>query len=92
MRTLAVGLILFYAGVCAGVWIALSPRPHADTPTRVPADEIPCKHLYTDSNGDEHAECKSQSWDQENLKKDDHGCPTAVFIAPQGELIQCPPQ
>jgi hypothetical protein len=34
----------------------------------------------------------SQSWDQENLKRNDHGCPTAVFIAPDGNLVQCPPQ
>lgn len=30
------------------------------------------------------------SWDQENLKRNDHGCPTAIFIAPEGNLIQCP--
>ena len=35
---------------------------------------------------------ESQSWDQQRLKANDHGCPTAIFIAPQGELIQCPPQ
>lgn len=33
---------------------------------------------------------KAWSWDQENLKRYDRGCPTAVFIAPQGELEQCP--
>lgn len=32
-----------------------------------------------------------QSWDQANLKKDDHGCPTAIFVAPGGNLTQCPP-
>lgn len=32
---------------------------------------------------------KFQSWDQENLKRNDHGCPTAVFIAPNGDLQQC---
>lgn len=32
---------------------------------------------------------RSQSWDQENLKRNDHGCPTAIFIAPDGNLIQC---
>ena len=31
----------------------------------------------------------SQSWDQENLKRHDVGCPTAVFIAPGGNLEQC---
>jgi len=31
----------------------------------------------------------TESWDQENLKKNDHGCPTAIFIAPNGELEQC---
>lgn len=30
-----------------------------------------------------------QSWDQENLKKNDRGCPTAIFIAPNGNLKQC---
>lgn len=32
----------------------------------------------------------SQSWDQENLKRNDHGCPTAVYVAPNGDLHQCP--
>ena len=32
----------------------------------------------------------TQSWDQENLKRNDHGCPTAIFIAPNGVLEQCP--
>lgn len=31
----------------------------------------------------------AQSWDQENLKRNDSGCPTAVFIAPGGNLVQC---
>lgn len=30
-----------------------------------------------------------QSWDQANLKRNDHGCPTAVFVAPNGDLVQC---
>ena len=34
----------------------------------------------------------AQSWDQENLKRHDAGCPTAIFVAPHGELQQCPPQ
>ena len=33
----------------------------------------------------------SQSWDQENLKRGDSGCPTAIFVAPGGELKQCRP-
>jgi hypothetical protein len=32
---------------------------------------------------------KTASWDQENLKRNDHGCPTAIFIAPEGNLVQC---
>ena len=31
-----------------------------------------------------------QSWDQANLKRGDHGCPTAIFVAPGGDLEQCP--
>jgi len=31
----------------------------------------------------------SASWDQENLKKNDQGCPTAVYVAPNGNLTQC---
>lgn len=34
---------------------------------------------------------EAQSWDQERLKAQDHGCPEAIFIAPHGELVQCPP-
>lgn len=33
---------------------------------------------------------KGESWDQENLKKNDRGCPTAIFAAPDGDLVQCP--
>jgi hypothetical protein len=32
-----------------------------------------------------------QSWDQENLKRNDAGCPTAIYTAPNGELQLCPP-
>jgi hypothetical protein len=32
---------------------------------------------------------REQSWDQENLKRHDSGCPTAIFVAPHGELVQC---
>jgi hypothetical protein len=35
------------------------------------------------------APTSSQSWDQANLKRNDTGCPTAVFIAPHGDLVQC---
>ncbi len=35
------------------------------------------------------AHLPSQSWDQENLKRNDHGCPTAIFVAPDGHLTQC---
>lgn len=33
----------------------------------------------------------AQSWDQENLKRNDHGCPTAIFFVNQrtGLLEQC---
>ncbi len=30
----------------------------------------------------------TQSW-EENLKKNDHGCPSAIYIAPGGELKEC---
>jgi hypothetical protein len=32
----------------------------------------------------------SQSWDQANLKQHDNTCATMVFIAPGGDLEQCP--
>jgi hypothetical protein len=31
----------------------------------------------------------AQSWDQENLKRNDRGCPTAIYVAPTGDLVQC---
>ena len=31
----------------------------------------------------------AQSWDQANLKRNDHGCPVAIFVAPGGILQQC---
>lgn len=42
------------------------------------------KSTETDFNGD-----KVYSWDQENLKRNDHGCPTAIYVAPGGKLQQC---
>lgn len=33
----------------------------------------------------------SESWDQANLKAHDHGCPTSIFIAPGGNLVECSP-
>jgi hypothetical protein len=32
---------------------------------------------------------KAESFDQENLKKSDQGCPTAIYVAPLGQLTQC---
>jgi hypothetical protein len=31
----------------------------------------------------------SASWDQSNLKLNDHGCPSAIFVAPNGDLVEC---
>jgi hypothetical protein len=31
----------------------------------------------------------TQSWDQENLKRLDKGCPNAIYIAPKGVLQEC---
>ena len=32
---------------------------------------------------------KSESWDQENLKRNDHGCPTAIFfVNPSTHLLE----
>lgn len=45
-----------------------------------------CTHQVSDSSD----MASAQSWDQENLKRYDVGCPTAVFIAPDGNLEQCP--
>jgi hypothetical protein len=33
----------------------------------------------------------SESWSQDNLKRNDTGCPTAIYIVQDGELILCPP-
>lgn len=30
-----------------------------------------------------------ESWDQANLKAHDSGCPTAIYVAPGGNLVQC---
>lgn len=40
-----------------------------------------CKHYNT----------ADQSWDQENLKRNDTGCPSAVYDAPNGNLRLCGP-
>jgi len=34
---------------------------------------------------------KAESWDQENLKRHDSGCPTAIYDAPGGNLRLCRP-
>lgn len=31
----------------------------------------------------------AQSWDQENLKRNDRGCPSSIYIAPAGVLEEC---
>lgn len=31
----------------------------------------------------------NESWDQEHLKANDRGCPTAIYVAPGGDLEQC---
>ena len=31
----------------------------------------------------------AESFDQSNLKRFDSGCPTAIFVAPNGDLVQC---
>ena len=36
-----------------------------------------------------HHRPASESWDQANLKRNDIGCPTAIFIAPGGNLVEC---
>lgn len=33
----------------------------------------------------------AQSWDQENLKAHDSGCPTAIYVNRNGVLALCPP-
>jgi hypothetical protein len=30
-----------------------------------------------------------ESWDQGTLKRHDVGCPTAVYVAPNGNLVEC---
>jgi len=67
---------------------------NCDAPAPAPAEQVwmvgtPECHVDVDAPG--HLACKEQSWDQENLKKNDHGCPTAIYIAPGGNLQQCPP-
>jgi hypothetical protein len=32
------------------------------------------------------------SWSQDNLKRNDSGCPTAIYVAPGGVLELCPVQ
>ena len=39
----------------------------------------------------ERQQPKSASWDQENLKRFDSGCPNAIYIAPGGNLVECEP-
>lgn len=41
------------------------------------------------ATADYKAARKAQSWDQENLKANDSGCPTAIYIAPRGRLELC---
>ncbi len=46
-------------------------------------------HRY---QGEQGVTCSSAaaSWDQENLKRNDRGCPSSVFVAPNGaDLVQC---
>jgi hypothetical protein len=40
--------------------------------------------------GCSHAPTPEQSWDQANLQRNDFGCPVSVYVAPNGNLEQCP--
>jgi hypothetical protein len=47
------------------------------------------RHGLFQCKGDHPEVTKEQSWDQENLKRHDAGCPTAIYDAPGGNLRQC---
>ena len=55
-----------------------------------------CQHYVHCLNGELATSCengipqKPMSWDQENLKAHDAGCPTAIYDAPGGNLRLCP--
>jgi len=85
-----VGTVLF------GCASAPAPAPIASTATVCIGDYHSYRltpdgsKWYLDCvNQQQPAHDATQSWDQENLKRNDKGCPTAIFVAPNGELVQC---
>jgi hypothetical protein len=93
MRSLQISLIALALAGCAQ-----EDRAHTEV-FRVPPGYPPEQWFSCDANWNNctpvdpaHTEPdvdRSFSWDQQTLKANDSGCPTAVFIAPGGVLEQC---
>lgn len=69
--------------------VALAFMVIAETVALVHLDHQDAKTSPVDSQARAETNLPSQSWDQENLKRNDAGCPTAVYVAPGGNLEQC---
>jgi hypothetical protein len=71
-------------------WCAVHPSADAHRCASVVLSKATTYCQYGEHPGD--AACTSgQSWDQENLKRNDRGCPTAIYTAPNGNLELCHP-
>lgn len=74
---MAFGLLALLMLIAEGCGIVHQHRLNNDAPqTPIPVCMQDCQQ-------------PAQSWDQENLKRSDHGCPTAIYVAPGGNLEQC---
>jgi hypothetical protein len=88
MRSLQISMILFaILGVLFLSWdvhyklTQLEPPPTPATACfgdEFPGESCPPAHF------------PEESWDQANLQRNDFGCPVSVYVAPNGNLEQCP--
>jgi hypothetical protein len=94
----AFGLLLVGSIIGSVLFGCASPPPRAALPGAGSCINGPHSYRTTPDGAKWYLDCvnqpqtahdPAQSWDQANLKAHDKGCPTAIFVAPNGNLVQC---
>jgi hypothetical protein len=94
----AFGLLLVGSIIGSVLFGCASPPPRAALPGAGSCINGPHSYRTTPDGAKWYLDCvnqpqtahdPAQSWDQANLKAHDKGCPTAIFVAPGGNLTQC---
>jgi hypothetical protein len=93
---LSLMIVIAFASGCASLglyqmsdeWCASHPGAPASRCASAALAKSTTHCQYGEHPGDPACR-KAQSWDQENLKQFDRGCPRSIYIAPNGNLEQC---